>query len=39
MELQPCDRDRRVRILKPAEKLQSHHRDWFAAHYAPLAFL
>jgi hypothetical protein len=27
---------RRVRILKPTEKLRAHDRDWLAAHYTPL---
>jgi hypothetical protein len=35
----PSHRDRRVRILSPAEKLRAHDRDWLAAHYAPLAEL
>jgi hypothetical protein len=39
MELLPSDRDRRVRILKPTEKLWAHDRDWLAAHCAPLATL
>lgn len=39
LELQPSDQDRRVRILKPTEKLRAHDREWLAAHYAPLAFL
>jgi DNA-binding transcriptional ArsR family regulator len=39
MQLLPSDRDRRVRILKPTEKLSAHDRDWLAAHCAPLAVL
>jgi hypothetical protein len=39
MELRPSDQDRRVRILKPTEKLRAHDRDWLAAHYAPLTVL
>jgi DNA-binding MarR family transcriptional regulator len=39
MERRPADRDRRVRILSPTEKLRQHDRDWLAAHVAPLAVL
>ncbi|MCX5516484.1 hypothetical protein C3941_18920 [Kaistia algarum] len=39
MEHRPADRDRRVRILKPTEKLRQHDSDWLAAHVAPLATL
>jgi hypothetical protein len=39
MELKPADQDRRIRILKPTEKLKAHDRDWLAAHIAPLAAL
>ncbi len=39
MELRPSDQDRRVRILKPTEKLRAHDRDWLAAHYTPLTVL
>jgi hypothetical protein len=39
MEIMPAEQDRRVRILKPTEKLKSHDRDWLAAHIAPLAVL
>jgi hypothetical protein len=39
MELRPSEKDRRVRILRPTEKLRAHDRDWLAAHYAPLALL
>jgi hypothetical protein len=39
MELAPAPSDRRVRILKPTEKLRAHDRDWLAAHYAGLATL
>jgi hypothetical protein len=30
------DQDRRVRLLKPSEKMLAHDRAWLAAHYAPL---
>jgi DNA-binding MarR family transcriptional regulator len=39
MERRPAARDRRVRILKPTEKLRRHDQDWLAAHVAPLAVL
>ncbi|MBI1203073.1 MAG: hypothetical protein GC182_11235 [Rhodopseudomonas sp.] len=39
MELISSDQDRRVRILKPTEKLRAHDRDWLVAHYAPLTVL
>ncbi len=39
LELRAADQDRRVRLLSTTEKLRAHHRDWFAAHYAPLATL
>lgn len=39
MELLPAEEDRRVRILKPTERLKAHDRDWLTAHIAPLAFL
>lgn len=39
MELKPAGQDRRVRILKPTEKLKAHDREWLAAHIAPLAAL
>lgn len=39
MDLKPADQDRRVRILKPTEKLREHDRKWLAAHLAPLAAL
>jgi hypothetical protein len=39
MELQPAEQDRRVRILKPTEKLHAHDRDWLVAHYTPLVIL
>jgi hypothetical protein len=32
----PSEQDRRVRILKPTEKMLAHDRAWLAAHYAPL---
>ena len=39
MELRPSERDRRVRILRPTQKLQAHDREWLAAHFAPLTVL
>jgi hypothetical protein len=39
MELQPSDQDRRVRILKAADKLRAHDREWIAAYCAPLSVL
>ncbi|MGX7874073.1 hypothetical protein ACVDG5_016150 [Mesorhizobium sp. ORM6] len=39
MDLKPAEQDRRVRILKPTEKLKAHDRDWLAAHIAPLTVL
>ena len=39
MKLEQADQDRRVRILKPTEKLRAHDRDWIAANIAPLAVL
>ena len=39
MDRKPAEQDRRVRILKPTEKLKAHYRDWLAAHIAPLAVL
>jgi hypothetical protein len=39
MALKPAEQDRRMRILKPTEKLTAHDRDWLAAHIAPLAVL
>lgn len=32
----PAETDRRVRRLKPTEKMLAHDRAWLAAHYAPL---
>lgn len=32
----PAETDRRVRLLKPTEKMLAHDRAWLAAHYAPL---
>jgi hypothetical protein len=37
--LRPAEQDRRVRILKPTEKLRAHDRDWLAAHYTTLTVL
>jgi DNA-binding MarR family transcriptional regulator len=31
--------DRRVSLLATTEKLRSHHTEWLAAHYVPLAWL
>ena len=36
--LDSTELDRRVRILKPTEKLRAHDRDW-AARYTPLTVL
>lgn len=33
---EPAEHDRRLRILKPTEKMLAHDRAWLAAHYAPL---
>jgi DNA-binding transcriptional ArsR family regulator/biotin operon repressor len=33
------DKDRRLRLLKPTEKMLAHDRDWLVAHYAPLTLL
>jgi hypothetical protein len=39
LDVVPSDNDRRLRILKPTEKMLEHDRDWLAAHYAPLTLL
>jgi DNA-binding MarR family transcriptional regulator len=39
LELQPSELDRRVRLLKPTEKLHAHDRDWLVAHYSPHTIL
>ena len=39
LDRKPAEQDRRVRILKPTEKLNAHYHDWLAAHIAPLAIL
>jgi hypothetical protein len=39
IEQRPAEQDRRVRILRGTEKLWAHHREWLAAHFAPLAHL
>jgi hypothetical protein len=39
LEMLRSEEDRRVRILKPSATMLAHHRDWLAAHYAPLAVL
>jgi hypothetical protein len=33
------DEDRRVRLLKPTDKMLAHDRDWLVAHYTPLTVL
>lgn len=39
LEQRPSERDRRVRILAPTEKLRAHDRDWLVAQYSPLTVL
>ena len=39
IDVVPSVKDRRVRILKPTERMLAHDRDWLAAHYAPLTVL
>jgi hypothetical protein len=39
LSVTPADQDRRVRILKPTEKMLAHDRAWLAAHYAPLTIV
>jgi DNA-binding transcriptional ArsR family regulator len=39
LDVVPSDKDRRLRFLKPTEKMLAHDRDWLAAHYAPLTLL
>jgi hypothetical protein len=39
MEVLRSDEDRRVRILKPTERMLGYDRDWLAAHHAPLTVL
>lgn len=39
VRLIPAERDRRVRIIKPTEKMLAHDRAWLAAHYAPLTVI
>lgn len=34
--IQRAEQDRRVRIIRPTEKMLAHDRAWLAAHYAPL---
>jgi hypothetical protein len=36
LSVKRAEQDRRVRILKPSEKMLAHDRAWLAAHYAPL---
>ena len=36
---EPAEEDRRLRILKPTEKMLAHDRAWLAAHYAPLTLV
>ena len=39
LELQRAPSDGRVRLLATTDKLRSHHTEWLAAHYVPLAEL
>lgn len=39
LDIKPAVLDRRVRILKPTERLKAHDRDWLVAHISPLDFL
>ncbi|MGX6999813.1 hypothetical protein [Caballeronia sp. KNU42] len=39
LEQVPTAQDRRVRILKPTEKMLAHDRAWLVAHYVPLTIL
>jgi hypothetical protein len=39
LEVRPSEQDRRVRILKTTAAMRTHHRDWVAAHYAPLTVI
>jgi hypothetical protein len=39
LDIKPADQDRRMRILKPTERLRAHDRDWLLAHISPLDFL
>ena len=39
MERHPAPGDRRLRLLKPTDKLRQHDQDWLSAHIAPLAVL
>ncbi|MBS0518219.1 MAG: hypothetical protein JSR90_05975 [Proteobacteria bacterium] len=39
LDVRPAEQDRRLRILKPTERMLAHDRDWLAAHYAPLTVL
>ena len=39
IDVVPSVKDRRIRILKPTERMLAHDRDWLAAHYAPLTVL
>ncbi len=36
LQSEEAEQDRRVRILRPTEKMRAHDRAWLAAHYAPL---
>ena len=36
LTVRPAEHDRRVRVLKPTEKMLAHDRAWLAAHYAPV---
>lgn len=39
LEQRVSEKDRRVRLLRPTDKLRAHDRAWLAAHYAPLTVL
>lgn len=39
LEQRPAPGDGRVRLLATTERLRSHHTEWLAAHYVPLATL
>lgn len=39
LEQRSSPRDRRVRILRPTERMIAHDRDWLVTHYVPLQVL
>ena len=39
LEMVRSDEDGRVHLLKPSTTMLAHHRDWLAAHFAPLTVL